>query len=141
MRPGMGRGFVCAGVVGAARVMGMVVAGFGERIKNFVIGFLMRLYVGCGRRAGGLVGETASTIRDGLQTGRRYALSGTGGCDFAIGAEGWNEPPIPGWFGWKRNGGLGRFPESCPTGRWSEGLPYSDFRFPTAGEPTVQRVP
>jgi hypothetical protein len=57
--------------------------------------------LGWGGGAGGLFGETASTIRDGLQTGRRYALSG---------AEGWNEPPIPGWFGWKRNGGLGRFP-------------------------------
>ena len=47
MRPGMGRGLVGVGVVGAAWVMGMVVAGLGERSKNFVIGFLMRGYVGC----------------------------------------------------------------------------------------------
>ena len=104
MRPGMGRGLVGGCVVGAVWVTGMVLAGLRERSKNFVIGFLMRGYVGLGwgGGAGGLVGETASTIRNGLQTGRRYALSGAGGCDFAIGAEGWNEPPIPGWFGWKR---------------------------------------
>ena len=46
MRPGMGRGFVCAGVAGAVRVMGMVVAGLGEQSKNIVIEFLMRGYVG-----------------------------------------------------------------------------------------------
>ena len=56
MRPGMGRGFARAGVVEAVRVMGMVVAGLRERSKNFVIGFLMRLYVGWGwgSGAGGL---------------------------------------------------------------------------------------
>ena len=105
MRPGMARGLAGGWGLGSVWGTGMVVPGFMEQSKNFLMGFLMRGYVGCGRRAGGLVGETASTIRDGLQTGRRYALSGTGGCDFAIGAEGWNEPPIPGWFGWKRNGG------------------------------------
>src|SRR6185312_15963509 len=44
MRPGMGR--VGAGVVGAVPVMGMVVAGFGEQSKNFVMEFLIRGYVG-----------------------------------------------------------------------------------------------
>jgi len=44
MRPGMGR--VGGGVVGAVPVMGLVIAGWGEQVKNFMIGFLMRLYVG-----------------------------------------------------------------------------------------------
>ena len=84
--------------------------------------------MGWGGGAGGLVGGTASTIRDGLRTGRRYALSGVGGCDFAIGAEGWNENPIPGWFGWKRNGGLwGVGAKACHirifvSRRWRAGL-------------------
>ena len=46
----------------------------------------------------------------GYKPGADTHYPARGGCDFAIGAEGWNEPPIPGWFGWKRNGGLGRFP-------------------------------
>ena len=53
MRPGMGRGFACAGVVEAVRVMGMVVAEFGERSENFMMGFIMRLYVGWGLGRGG----------------------------------------------------------------------------------------
>ena len=67
MRPGMGRGFACAGV-GAAWVMGMVVAGLREQIKNFMMGFLMRVYVGwgCGGGAGGLAGAMTSAIGSGL---------------------------------------------------------------------------
>ena len=42
MRPGMGRGFVGAGVVGAVRGMGLVVAGSWEQSKNIVITFLIR---------------------------------------------------------------------------------------------------
>ena len=84
MRPGMGRGLVVGCVVGSAWVTGMVVAGFGERSKNFVIGFLVW---GCG--------------------------GGAGGCDFALCAEGWNESRIPAWFGRKRKGGLGRVPRGA----------------------------
>ncbi len=59
IRPGMGRGLVGGCVFGAVWVTGMVVADLVERSKNFMMGFLMRGYVGWGGLAG------AATIRDG----------------------------------------------------------------------------
>ena len=92
MRPGMGRGFACAGVVEAVRVMGMVVAGLGERSKNFVIGFLMRGYVGWGawpgRRPSGTEEQVSQSnqgtivaCRCGLQrrASRDYSWTPNGG--------------------------------------------------------------
>ena len=63
MRPGMGR--VGAGVVGAVPVMGLVIAGLWEQIKNFMIGFLV----------GGYVGGAMEADRDArLRAGRRAVI-------------------------------------------------------------------
>lgn len=72
MRPGMARGLAGGWGLGSVWGTGMVVPGFMEQSKNFLMGFLMRLYVGCGR------GARRSTIRDGLRIRCRYALSGAG---------------------------------------------------------------
>ena len=113
MRPGMGRGLAGGCVVGAVWVTGMVVAGLGKRSKNFVIGFLMQLYVGMDAERGAWLARRPRPSGTGYKPGAdtHYPARGAVISPFARKAE--TNLRIPARFGRKGKGGLGRVPRGA----------------------------